>query len=158
MDPSIGSGPIAPGGVGGCRPFGWEVRALSSVAPLCEPRRARVLVIDDEAAICRAYARVLSYRFDVVTATGGPEALELLARDADFDVVICDLMMPGVDGPQIHEALVEQAPRLAERLVFSSGGVFTKRARAFVESVESIFLDKPVRPRDLIALVERFAG
>src|SRR5690606_17161169 len=66
--------------------------------PSASPRASRVLIVDDEASLVRAYRRVLGRNHEVVGAYGGEEALRLLARDDHFDLILCDLMMPRVDG------------------------------------------------------------
>ncbi len=107
-------------------------------------KRARILVIDDDVAVLRAYRRMLSTRHDVVLATGGASGLETLANDTDFDLILCDVMMPEVDGPMVYEALLARQPALIERVVFCSGGAFTPRAKAFLGSVGNAFLPKPI--------------
>jgi PAS domain S-box-containing protein len=106
--------------------------------------RARVLVIDDDVAVLRAYRRMLFSRHDVVLASGGAEGLRTLATDSDFDVILCDVMMPEVDGPMVHEALTARAPELISRIVFCSGGAFTPRAKQFLASIGNPFLPKPI--------------
>ncbi len=56
------------------------------------------------------------------------EALALVSSGQRFDVVVCDLQMPGTTGMDIYTRLREQAPALAERLVFMSGGAYTPAA------------------------------
>jgi PAS domain S-box-containing protein len=109
-------------------------------------RRARILVIDDDHAVLRAYRRMLSARHDVVLASGGKEGLEVLEKDDDFDIVLCDVMMPQVDGPMVYDALIERLPQVVERVVFCSGGAFTPRAKEFLASVRNVFLPKPIDP------------
>ena len=87
--------------------------------------------------------------FEVATATSGREALELLAAEDRFDVVLCDLMMPDVSGMDVYERVAEVSPGLAARFVFVTGGAFTGRARAFVEQVGAPVLEKPF---DLVTL------
>ena len=74
-------------------------------------RRLRLLVVDDEIAIGRTLAIALSDEFQVTTATSGREALQLLAGDAPFDVVLCDLMMPDVSGMDVYERVAQGAAR-----------------------------------------------
>ncbi|HVU05194.1 MAG TPA: ATP-binding protein [Polyangiaceae bacterium] len=130
---------------------------MDSVAPALNApvsRRARILVIDDDLAVLRAYRRMLSSRHDVVLASGGQEGLDLLSRDEDFDIVLCDVMMPQVDGPMVYDALVARLPHVAERVVFVSGGAFTPRAKEFLARVKNTFLAKPIEPE----LLERAIG
>ena len=74
--------------------------------------RGKVLIIDDEPAMCRSLKSLLGDRHDVSTAPGGEETLKLLEGGATFDVLLCDLMMPGLScsvGDQIA-ALARVAP------------------------------------------------
>ena len=68
--------------------------------------------------------RLLTPPHEVVEAESGSEALEMLADDRFFDVIICDLMMPEVDGPTVYEALRRSAPDLLKRMVFLTGGAW----------------------------------
>ncbi len=115
------------------------------VAPAAPPpKRLRLLVVDDEIAIGRTLAIALSDEFEVSTATSGREALALLEDGGtEFDVVLCDLMMPDVSGMDVYERVVVHAPALARRFVFVTGGAFTDRARAFVERVQTPVIEKP---------------
>jgi CheY-like chemotaxis protein len=116
-------------------------------------RRAKVLVIDDEATIGRAVHRLLGAQNDVSTETCPREALQRLARGERFDVILCDLMMPEMSGIDLHEALTRQAPDDARRMVFLTGGAFTERARLFLERVSNPRLEKPFDPRELRSVV-----
>jgi two-component system, NtrC family, sensor kinase len=120
------------------------------------PEGARVLLIDDETMILKAYARMLGDTCDVVTVAGGREALELLRFDRNFDVVICDLMMPYVDGPMIYDEIRRNVPDLLPRMIFCSGGAFTARVRSFAGALgEQTLLEKPVPPDVLKAAIAR---
>jgi len=121
-----------------------------SEAPLT---RSRLLIVDDDAMVLSALRRRLRRRYDVVTALGGVEALALLAADPEFDSIVCDLMMPRVDGKSFYDAIVAENPNLAERIVFMSGGAFTPRLRKFAASVRNPVLQKPVSREDLEAML-----
>jgi CheY-like chemotaxis protein len=113
----------------------------------------RILVIDDEAAVCSSLQRLLAGEGDVVTVTSAREALELIGSGERFDVLLCDVMMPGMDAPALYEELLEVAPAQAERMVFMTGGAFTARARDFLERVPNARVDKPFDVAALRALV-----
>lgn len=121
-------------------------------------RRVRVLIIDDEELVCRAYARVLKPHHDVVCIRGGRDALEYLETDASFDVLICDLMMPEVDGLMVYERLLDKQSPLVQRLVFASGGAFTSRVKAFIGNVRNLCLEKPLSRELLLSVVEQVAA
>ncbi|HET6340227.1 MAG TPA: response regulator [Polyangiales bacterium] len=110
------------------------------------PQRARVLVIDDEPALCQIVNRVLSSEHEVIIAQNARSALQLLATDPGIDVVLCDLMMPEMSGMDFHAKLMETAPEIAERVVFLTGGAFSSRAAQFLDRVKNTRLDKPFDP------------
>ncbi len=116
------------------------------IAPAALPheKRLRLLVVDDEIAIGRTLAIALGDVFEVSTVTSGREALALIEDgEREFDVVLCDLMMPDVSGMDVYERVVVHAPSLARRFVFVTGGAFTDRARAFIERVQTPVIEKP---------------
>ena len=126
-----------------------------SKATAKQPKGLRILVIDDEVELLRASRRELRAHNDVVVARGGAEALKLLERDTAFDMVLCDLMMPDVDGPMVYATLQERWPSLAQRMVFVSGGAFTQRSQQFLDSVARPLITKPIRPDQLVAVYEQ---
>ncbi len=123
-----------------------EVRALT---------RRRVLVVDDERLVGEAISRALSEENDVEVATEAEEALARIARGERYDVILCDLMMPVMTGMDLYAEIVRVAPKLAGRLVFMTGGAFTARARAFLESVVNPCLEKPLDTSKLRSIIAR---
>jgi CheY-like chemotaxis protein len=119
--------------------------------------RGRVLIVDDDRVMVRSLRRVLEGENDVTSADGGANALELLARDQDYDVVLCALSMAAMDGPELHAALRKRAPELASRMVFIGSSDASPRVRRFVESERVLVLEKPVEPGLLLEVVERMS-
>ncbi|CAN5831917.1 hypothetical protein BH11MYX3_BH11MYX3_45230 [soil metagenome] len=157
-----GSARVTRGSLRGAR---IEVRLPSSRTPIAPavvvpepppppvaPRRTRILLIDDEPMLLRALASSIEGLHDVVTAQGGEAALAIFERDQAFDLVICDLQMPSVEGVAIYEALARSAPRLLERLVIMSGGAVTARAAKFLENTRPRMLGKPIDLDRVLAL------
>jgi CheY-like chemotaxis protein len=116
-------------------------------------RRGRVLVVDDEPLISRTIRRVLSAAHDIVIVDSGAEALAAVAAGPPFDVVLCDLMMPGMSGMEVHAALAASHPELASRMVFMTGGAYTAQSQQFLADVANPRLDKPFDAGALRALV-----
>ena len=102
--------------------------------------------------------RVLGRDHEVVDAADGRDALALLEDDLAFDVILCDLMMPQVDGPSVYAVLSETAPDLAERMVFISGGAFTSRAKDFVTATRALVVDKPFTRDKILGIVHAIGG
>ena len=116
-------------------------------------RRGRILVIDDDPMVGAALCRSLLAEHDLFATTRGAEALELIAAGEQFDVILCDLMMPDVTGMDVHEALMRSAPAHAQRMIFMTGGAFTVRAREFLERSENLRIEKPFDAQQLRALL-----
>ncbi|MFT5681408.1 MAG: PAS domain S-box-containing protein [Myxococcota bacterium] len=114
----------------------------------------RLLVIDDEATIISVVQRMLQDHFDTVGTVSGEEGLALL-RAGSFDVALCDLMMPGLTGMQIHEALEKENPEMAIRMAFMTGGAFNEVSHAFLDAHETVCLTKPFTREDLVAVLGR---
>ena len=102
----------------------------------------------------RAAPSLLEPEHEVVTALGGADALTILERDRDFDVVFCDLLMPRVDGVAVYSALERSAPQLAERVVFCSGGAVTRRSKEFLALVQNRILEKPLAYDVLLEVIK----
>jgi signal transduction histidine kinase/ActR/RegA family two-component response regulator len=119
--------------------------------------KRRVLAVDDEPLLLKAYRRMLSDVHDVETAMGGVEGLRALERDAAYDVILCDLQMPEMSGMGFHEAVRQRWPALADRFVFVTGGAFSPDAKRFLEDTVCAVIQKPFRVEDLLALIDRKA-
>ncbi|MCA9646297.1 MAG: response regulator, partial [Myxococcales bacterium] len=117
-------------------------------------RRLRLLIIDDEPLLLRAYERMLARTHDVEVALGGEAGLKVLRARQDFDLILCDLMMPDCDGPSVYQALSQEAPELLERLHFCSGGAFTQRVTDFLTRVGRPVLEKPLNQARLSRLLD----
>jgi PAS domain S-box-containing protein len=122
----------------------------SDAPPSMDLVRARVLVVDDEPAIGTTLHELLAPLHEVVAVTGAREALEKIAAET-FDVVFCDLMMPGMSGIDLFERLRGERAGIEDRIVFMTGGAFTPRAAEFLASVPNRRMEKPFS----LGLVER---
>jgi len=134
------------------------VRPLAASGPskAGSARSATVLVVDDEQAIGLAIRRVLATHA-VTVVTTAQAALDLLAEGKEFDVVLTDLMMPGMSGMELYREMVRRDPKVAETVVFLTGGAFTAEAHAFLDGVGNERINKPFDSKALREMVQRFA-
>ena len=114
----------------------------------------RVLVIDDEAPIrllCRV--NLEAEGMEVLEASDGPSGLEL-ARAEKPDVILLDVMMPGLDGWRVAEELTDDNGTSEIPIIFlTARAEFRDRARGLdIGGVDSV--TKPFNPIELAALVE----
>lgn len=119
-----------------------------------ETGSGRILVVDDEEQVRSIMNKILSRKHKVVAVSSGAEALELLQIDRDFDLILCDLMMPNVSGIDLHQWLIKDHPNLASRLIFATGGAFTPKARDYLAKVNVQRVDKPFSAKKLLMVVE----
>jgi CheY-like chemotaxis protein len=128
-----------------------EIIGAEGSAPV---QRRRLLVIDDEVRLVRSLQLLLRYAHDVTCATRAEEALAEVVAGVRFDLILCDLQMPGMSGMELAARLVEVDPGCRPRLVFLTGGAVTAEARAFLQSTEHKVLTKPVPVEQLLAEIE----
>jgi two-component system cell cycle sensor histidine kinase/response regulator CckA len=123
--------------------------------PITAARRARILVIDDEPAIGNTLRLLLENDHEVVVLTRAPDALARISDGERYDAILCDLMMPEMSGIALHAAIAATAPELLPRMVFMTGGAFTREAQDFVARCEHPPIQKPFELREISAIVDR---
>jgi two-component system cell cycle sensor histidine kinase/response regulator CckA len=111
-------------------------------------RRARILVVDDEPQVGTAIRRILNAH-EVVATTRAAEALELIAKGGDFELVLCDLAMAEISGRQFYERLSVEHPEYGERVIFMSGGAFSPDLERFLKSTTRPCFPKPFGAAEL---------
>ena len=110
-------------------------------------------MVEDEAALATAVSDSLrDAGYSVDRAADGQEALGKI-KDHAYDLVICDLKMPRLDGKALYRTLSASAPNLARRVIFVTGDVAGTDAETFLEESKCRWLAKPFRLGDLLRVV-----
>lgn len=105
---------------------------------------SRILVIDDERAIRNSLKEILEYeKHDVELAEDGPSGIELV-KAGNFDVILCDIKMPQMDGIEVLEALQESHPEIPVIMISGHGNIDTA-----VEAIKKGAFDFIEKPLDL---------
>ena len=105
--------------------------------------RSKVLILDDEPFILALMGELLDLLGYACHPCSTPsEALELLKTD-DFDVVLSDFRMPGMNGEQFYEAAVRIRPELRKRIIFLTGDTLHEETQEFLNRVRAPHLSKP---------------
>ena len=115
-----------------------------------------VLVVDDDAMIRRGYGRTLASVCRATLVEDGEAALELLEQGAQFDLVICDLSMPRMDGRALFAEMRLRFPACARNLVFCTGTADPLMLDQLAALTGHRPLTKPVAGASLRALVNGF--
>jgi len=111
---------------------------------------AVVLVVEDEAALGAAVAEALADAGFVVDRAGDGEEAMARVKVRLYDLIVCDLKMPRVDGMMFYRALEREQPETARRILFVTGDVAGTEAERFLEETGCRWLAKPFRLRDLL--------
>jgi signal transduction histidine kinase len=115
---------------------------------------ASILLVEDEAALAAAVTDALrDVGYLVDRAADGEEAL-IKVREQSFDVVVCDLKMPRLDGKAFYRTLAAATPGLAKRVIFVTGDVVGTDAEQFLEESGCRWLSKPFRLADLLRAIK----
>ncbi|HVV84904.1 MAG TPA: response regulator [Kofleriaceae bacterium] len=128
--------------------------ASGSIWTQTDARRGRVLVVDDEPPVLARLEAILGGAHDVVAAGSGREALAIVDADRNFDVIVCDLGMPGLTGLDVYERIRSTYPELATQVIFLTDEHFSPRAHAIMESSLAAVIAKPIDADELLALVD----
>jgi two-component system NtrC family sensor kinase len=90
----------------------------------------------------------------VETAPDGKTALQKLDGQT-FDLIVCDVLMPDILGPELYQKAIEKFPQLIDRFIFITGNVVDMDTRIFLEKSGLAWLSKPFLPSDIEQLVEQ---
>ena len=127
-------------------------------APAPGTGRAKVMVIDDEVPLTSAMRRQLRGHHDVTVMNDGATALAAILRD-DYDVILCDVMMPNTNGVVVLENLKLTRPDLVPRLVLMTAGMADNDPmRERVQALGGQLLDKPVQLETLLGVINTIRG
>lgn len=118
---------------------------------------ARILLIDDDEALRELMREFLSrHQFEIVEAGNGDDALALLRGDDAFDLITCDLIMPGKEGMETIRELRKMLPEV--KIVCISGGGNIVPGTAYQSAVLHLgadrFLAKPFALKDLLGTIQ----
>jgi two-component system NtrC family sensor kinase len=115
------------------------------------------LVIDDEPHILHYMdATLTAWGHEVALSADGGDALKRLDTE-EYDIIISDLRMPRMGGREFFEVLRQDYPRVAERVVFSTGDTIRGDALAFLEGLSRPYLRKPFALAELRAVLAAVA-
>src|SRR5438445_6620826 len=109
----------------------------------------RVLLVEDDAELSLLLRDHLEdYFYRVTTAGNGVDALKAI-MDSDYDVILCDVVMPKMPGDAFYHAVQRVKPNLCERFIFITAHGETARVQEFLNQVSEMVLMKPFHLDDL---------
>ena len=103
----------------------------------------RLLVVDDEPAILDLITRGLRGDIEIIHQADGGEAALKMIKDSDYDCILLDLRMPGVNGMEVFDSIVASDFSLADRIVFMTGDTASQETASFLAGKKNPVISKP---------------
>ena len=114
-----------------------------------------MLIVDDEYEITNVLKELLQdYNYDVDVAFDGIQALGKI-RDKTYDAILCDYLMPRMNGQVLYETLQKSHPEITSRFIFITANARIPEVSRFFDTFRIPHLEKPFRTSDVVHLVER---
>lgn len=115
----------------------------------------RILMLEDEAEFSAIVKDLLQSHGYVVTCVGsGTDGFKCVMAE-DFDVILCDLLMPTLPGDMFYLAVEKTKPKLCKRFIFISGHRANPRWETFIQKINGVILWKPFPMSDLFAAIDK---
>jgi DNA-binding response OmpR family regulator len=123
-----------------------------------EDRRKRILIAEDDSAISALLARVLSRTYDVVCADSGTAALTLAQQDPPPDLLLLDVMMPGLDGFRVATGVRSLPGLKAVPIIFLTAKTSPTDIIEGIKHGARHYIQKPFKIDDVVAKVRKTIG
>jgi signal transduction histidine kinase/CheY-like chemotaxis protein len=139
------------------------VEASLQPAPVVQEKAStgnnkRILVVDDEIGVSDLICDILKESgYEVEACNDAQQALQLLKSQV-FDAILSDMKMPGLDGEAFFKEVELLYSDYIKRFAFVTGDVMSPHVADYLESTSALYLEKPVAPAELIALVEELCA
>ena len=118
-----------------------------------------ILVIDDEDTVLQLFEETLTREGNrVEIARDGQSALEKISNKGYFDIIICDIKMPTMNGSELFQLLKEQKPELAENFIFMSGAINKFESLNFFNPEVNPFLEKPFSINEVLKAISKLVS
>jgi len=113
----------------------------------------RVLLLEDDQTLTTMIKEFLeSHFYKVVAVSNGAEGVRSLLKD-EFDIIICDIVMPKLPGDMFYFAVKKTKPHLCRRFVFITGYADNSKINDFITEVKGTMLAKPFEMDELLEAV-----
>lgn len=117
----------------------------------------RILVVDDEEDQLDVMRHILGDKYSVVGVNSGKDAIDRLEKE-EYDLVVCDVKMPGIDGAGIYDWVREHRPFMERRILFSTGDMLGPKAEKIIGKIGDNYIIKPYNVEEFLRKVEEILG
>ena len=121
---------------------------------MVQPDARTVLVLEDDPVMANLLKDYLQARKFLVThVRGGAEGVQKILA-ADFDVILCDMVMPGFPGDMFYRAVGRARPHLCKRFIFMTGHTGDTRIDEFIRGIKGLMLWKPFQIHEVLDAIK----
>ncbi|MBI5097038.1 MAG: response regulator, partial [Nitrospirae bacterium] len=114
--------------------------------------KKRILIVDDEEDQVDVMQCLFKDRYTTVGVNSGKEAIERLTAEV-YDLIVCDVKMPGIDGAGVYDWVRGNRPSMANRMLFSTGDTLGPRAEKIISRIGDHYIIKPYNADELLRKV-----
>lgn len=118
-------------------------------------KREKILIIDDDVMQLELLERALEVDYEVLKAGSSKKAIAIVKKE-ELDLILCDIKMPGMDGIEFYEWVVENKPCIEKRFLVITGNIMEERIKDFMMKASSRVITKPYRIGELINKIEEY--
>jgi len=118
----------------------------------------RILVVEDEPAICEICLKVLNGEGFEVDIVGNGKLAEDKLKEREYELIYIDIRTPIMNGKELYQHIVDNIPKMTSRVIFTTGDVTTGDTQAFIERTGRPFMPKPFTPGELRNIVRETLG
>jgi DNA-binding response OmpR family regulator len=112
----------------------------------------KILILEDEETVSKFIRFALEPAHKVVIVSNGVDGIREI-QASDFDVIICDMMMPKLPGDMFYFAVERTKPHLCSRFIFMTGFKDDTKIAEFIKKINGLMLTKPFKAADLLELI-----
>ncbi|MGC8742328.1 MAG: response regulator [Verrucomicrobiia bacterium] len=113
----------------------------------------KILILDDDQWFTNLLTELLqTQKFQITTVENGVEGLKEVMK-TDFDVILCDIMMPNLSGDMFYIAVQKTKPYLCKRFIFMSGHKGNLKVEEFIKGINGVMLWKPFELYQLLEAI-----
>ena len=110
---------------------------------------SKILIVDDERGIRDLLTDILNLMgYETFAARDGNQAIDRL-DEHEYDLIICDMKMPGLNGESLYNLIKATKPELADRIIFMTGDTVNAQTHGFLESTGNLYVNKPFRIEEI---------
>jgi CheY-like chemotaxis protein len=121
---------------------------------LIRPEPKSVLVLEDDATLAATLCSGLSlHNYKVTRVRSGAEGVQCVLKQ-DFDIILCDMVMPGFPGDMFYRAIERIRPHLCKRFLFMTGHRGDRHIDEFIRSVRGLMVWKPFQLHELLQAMQ----